>query len=465
MFPRHNGGNMGRPTFNIDGQRLRDLREEMGKTQLAIAKEIHARLGQKKHPSTDKTLESDYQRIERTGRTSRQRAEVIAEIFGVTVEVLQGKGVPEPRNYLAGIASYLHERFSTGASEALIEALEQSANTREPSEESINFLAEDIGERIEAAQLGRNPSELAELTELTGMPASELLKPANVLGHWLVIANGPGIHRTEFVRRVSGLNWHLKDFIGDRLDYRGSDASVVMHRDDPWFRLEIRRSANPNDVFRFDFVRCDPSDGTGIRWTSANWREYFELDWSFKRWAYSAANFVTDFDGQQSPAGDVRRLRLLVTEYGRTHKPTGRLVVAGNLDEMDDEIVQRFRKENSTHHVVQSWLTNDLKLSLAPFLAEYPRKCWRIDGAGQVLIELNELEARKQPFLDCYFGRKYQINLVEEIGGNQFTPVPWRNKDIERLQKDIEKMLDDPNDRFWVTDEPRRTFEPYEAEE
>lgn len=456
---------MGRPTFNIDQQRLRGLREEAGKTQLTVAKELHAKLGEK-YPSSDATLLSDYQRIERNGRTSRSRAQALAEIFQVTVAVLQGSEAPEPIDYLARLASLLREQFSTGANEALIRALEQSADTSELSDQSIQFLAEDVGERIEAVQLGRNPDELAQLAVLTGLPESELLKPANVYGYWLVIANGIGIHSIEFIRGASGLAWHIRDIVADRLDSHGSDGSIRMFRDEPWFRLEIRPSLHHDLPIRIDFVRCAPSNGLGISWAHASWRERLEFEGSLRHWAYSAANFVTDFEGKQSPAGDVRHLRLLVTEHeGQIYRTTGRMVISGNLDEISDQTMDGFRRERSTHYLSLNWLTNDLKRSLAPYLAKHPRQCWSVRSGDQVVIDLDEHKARKRPLMDCHLGPKYCINLVEEIKENQFVPVPWRNKDVEQFREEISKMLDDLDGHTFATDEPRRPFEPYVTEE
>lgn len=456
---------MGRPTFTIDRMRLRDLRAESGKTLLTVAKELHEKLGKKNHPSTDATLTNDYQRIERTGRTSRQRAEALAGIFGVTVEVLQGKGAPEPVAYLARISALLRERLSNNTNVALIRALDRFADNGEPSDESIASLAEDIGRQIEAAQLGRNPAELAELAELTGLPESELLKPANVEGYWLVIANGRGIHHTKLVHGVAGVVWEARE-IGEKLHWRGSDGSVRMFRDEPWFRVELGRGRDRKDVIRIDFVRCAPTDGTGIRWVKATWRDRFMFEHAFKTWAYSVANFVTDFDGHQSPAGDVRRLRLLVTEYERsTYRPTGRMVISGYLEELHAKTFESFRQENSTHALVQNWLIGDLKRALSPYFAEHPRQCWQIRRcAQQVVIDLDEYRARKRPILDCHHGIKYSIDLLEEVADHEFASVPWRDKDVEFFQQDLTKMLDDPNDRFWTSDDPCRTFEPFVTE-
>lgn len=462
IHPRHSGGNMGRPTFTIDGQRLKELREGAGKTQLSIAKETHAKLGIT-HPSTDKTLESDYQRIERTGRTSRPRAEALAEILGITVEVLQGKCVPEPVDYVAGIAERLKERFLAPGNDMLVHALE---GTSEPSDGAMRQLAEVVSERIESAQLARNPADLAELTELTGMPESELLKPANVQGYWLVVANGACDRRTQLVRGTSDLVWHLREIAGDLLNAPGSDGSVRMFRDGPWFRVEIRPRANPNTHFRFDFVRCAPIDDKGIRWIKATLREFFDIQISFKRWAYSASNFVTDFEGRHSPFGDVRRLRLLVTKHEGTWHPTGRMVVYGDLDKINDEIVEQFRRGNSVHAFVQERLIRDLKQSLAPLLAEYPQTCWSVrKNAGRVALDLDETKTRKRPIQDCHFGMKYRIDLIEEVGEREFTPVPWRDTDVDQLQDEIKEMLSDSNGRSWASNDPRRAFELYTEEE
>lgn len=457
---------MGRPTFTIDRQRLRDLRDESGKTLLTVAKELQEKLGKTNHPSTDATLISDYQRIERNGRTSRQRAEALAEVFGVTVEVLQGKGVPGPVDYIARISALIRERFSNGANEALVRALDRFADKGEPSDEAIFSLAEDIGRQIEAAQLGRNPAELAELAELTGLPESELLKPANVEGYWLVIVNGRGIHRTKLVHGAIAVIWEARE-IGGELHWRGSDGSVRMFRDEPWFRVELGRGLDRKDVIRIDFVRCAPTDGTGISWAKATWRDRFMFEDVFKSWAYSVANFVTDFDGHRSPAGDVRSLRLLVTEYERsTCRPTGRMVISGNLDELHAKTFESFSRENSTHALVQNWLIGDLKRALAPFFAEHPRQCWRVSrGDRRVVIDLDEHRARKRPILECHHGIKYCIDLVEEVAEHEFASVPWREKDVELLQQDLTKMLDDPDDRRWNSDGSRRTFEPYVTEE
>lgn len=454
---------MGRPTFHLDGQRLRELRKDAGKTQAGIASELYARLSPT-HKHSQETCIANYQRIERTGHTSRQRAQALADILEVPLEVLQGTALPEPIDYLANIAALLHKQFAAGAGDELVQALQRCAGTSIPDDGAIRILAEEIGAEIEAVQLGRNPDALADLIALTGLPEPELLRPANVFGHWLVIANGPHLHRTEFVWGVDRVAGYIQEILGDRWNDEGSDSSVRMHYEEPWYRLEIRCGMEGQDLFRIDIARCPPSDGTGIRWSTPSWLERSAFESSIRCWAYANANFVTDFEGRQTPAGDVRRLLLRVTEYADAFcRPVGHLIISGGLETMTDEDLDRTRRTFSSHSMAQGWLAKDLRDSLAPFLARHPRKCWSVGRNAGIEISLHEHLARLRPIQECHVGPKYHIALVEQIGVDEFRPVPWRTKDVEWLQQRIETLLDDLQSQRWTFDQPGPIFEPLKA--
>ncbi|MBN9696730.1 MAG: hypothetical protein J0L85_13125 [Zoogloea sp.] len=433
-------------------------------TQLAVAKELQGKLGIK-HPSSDATLISDYQRIERTGRTSRLRAEVFAEIFKVPVAVLQGEAPPDSFDYLADLASLLRQRLLDHPGAALVQALKRSSGTQELTDEAIRNLAEDIGVRVEAAQLGRNPSELEELSVLTGLPQSELLRPVSVLGHWLVIANGPGIHCTEFILGALSLARRLEEILGNRLEQNTSDATIRMFHDEPWVRIEVRLSTARHEVIRIDCVRCDPMDKGGLRWVKATWRDRSFLESWLPEWAFSAANFVTDFGGHACPTGDVRRLRLVVTEHsGGVSRPAARMILDGGLDGMSDKLLEGFRQKNSTHALVMSWLAADLRGGLTPFLAEFPRECWSVSGGGSVSIFLDEAKAHRRIGLDGHFGIKYRIGLSEDMGKGKLVAVPWRRRDVDHLKGMVEKMIADLPSPSSAADIPRRLFERFSPE-
>jgi len=481
---------MGRQKFTIDGKRLKSLREEKCKTQLTIAKELYAKLGIKTNAS-DKLLLTSYQRNERTGNITRQRANALAEILGVQLEVLQGErpsgedkqdiDIPDSWEYLQQIERTIREALEEGENPILQQALQKtfdettftSNSAEENHEDAIRYLAEDIAQRIEAVQLVRNKNEVAALSEMTGLSAEELLRPANAEGTWFVNIHrrenqSAGFNaRSEVTQRASWAIGIIKNCqelqLPDHL--RGSDESIRLTQDGFWYRIEVRNSYIRRAI-RIDLVRCLP-DAKGLRWVKPSWRDEYLIRDPLHCWARENFNFVTDFDGKQSPSGDIRNLRLRVTEFTQNsnfaHHPTGSMVISGNLGEMDDEWLASCQSQGHAHLKVQNRLTDDLKHSLAPLLADYPLECWSVRSLDIDLDE-NRSKDRKRPVLERYFGTKYRIELVEQLGEDKFEPVPWRERDRKALEENIKKMLADPNDPAWTTDNPRRTFAPYSAE-
>lgn len=463
---------MGRTSFKVASHLVRNLREKLLLTQVEVAEKIGIHL-------------TRYQNIEWKGTTSPKTARKLAELFGISVDALQqGLEAPDPRDYLQQIEQTIREVLAKGENQLLQQALQQTfAETRfssgssdENREKSIRYLAEDIAQRIEAVQLVQNKKEIADLVKLTGIAEVELLRPANVEGHWFINVfeswktdlNAPPHEfniRSEVTQRAGLAIRSIEEAIKESSSNlpECSDESVKLSHDGFWYKVEVTLSLRK--TIRLDLVRCQP-DNKGIRWVKPTWRDEYLIQEPLIYWARENFNFICDFDGKQSPSGDIRQLRFLVTEHNQSSPgvsyPTGRMVISGNLEEMRDETIACLRREGSTHSLVQNWLINDLKCALAPLLADYSRECWSLSDL-RIQLDENKSKDRKRPSFERFWGTKYGIELVEQIG-DQFEPVPWREKDRQSLQESIKKMLDDPNDPVWATDEPRRAFAPYSAE-
>ena len=460
---------MGRTSFKVASHLVRDLREKLLLTQAEVAEKIGIHL-------------TRYQNIEWKGTTSPKTARKLAELFGISVDALQqGLEAHDPRDYLQQIEQTIQEVLAKGENQLLQQALQQtfaetrftSGSSEENREDAIRYLTNDIAQRIEAVQLVQNKKEIADLVKLTGIAEAALLRPANVEGHWFINVfeswktdpNAPPHEfniRSEVTQRanlaIRSIEEAIKESSRDLPEC--SDESVKLSHDGFWYKVEVTLSLRK--TIRLDLVRCQP-DSKGIRWVKPTWRDEYLIREPLIDWARDNFNFVCDFDGKQSPSGDIRQLRFLVTEYNQSSPgvscPTGKLVISGNLEEIPDELLASLRERDKTHFLVQNRLTNDLKYSLAPFLANYPRECWSLSGL-RIQLDENKSKDRKRPFLERFWGTKYSIELVEQVG-EQFEPVPWREKDMQSLQESIQEMLDDP---AWATDEPRRSFAPYSAE-
>ena len=423
---------MGRPSFKIDHKRLRELREGKGLTQADVASELCKRLGLEQDEDS-RTV--SYRRIEAQGRTSRKRAEAIANILGVTLAELEGIVPPDTGIYEKRILDLLAEQLRQ-ENVVLKSALDEAHRDGSDSEDGLASMARNVARRIEAAQLARNPGELADLSQLTGLSEGEILEPAHVDGHWLVVASGPIYTRTELVLGTAGVMTLIPEIVGKLLEDFGSDGRIRMHRAPPWYRLEIDPLCGRLTTW-IDFVRCLP-DAKGVRWLAPSWRDVRLLEAPLLTWARSAANFVTGFDGSLTP-GDVRRLRLQVTEYnGEPGERISEQIVAGALEEVPDERLAAEREVGKSHLVATWTLRAALQEILEPQLSAYPRHCWEVtvtdDGCALYLWPTGGAPGGP-------YGLRYRIQLVEETAPGQFGPVPWRHKDREALKQRVEAWL------------------------
>ena len=423
---------MGRPSFKIDHKRLRELREGKGLTQADVASELCKRLGLKQNEDS-RTV--SYRRIEAQGRTSRKRAEAIAQILDVTLAELEGIVPPDTWSYENRILDLLAEQLRQ-ENVVLKSALDEACSDGSDSEDGLASMARNVARRIEAAQLARNPGELADLSQLTGLSEGEILEPAHVDGHWLVVASCPIYTRTELVLGTAGVMTLIPEIVGMLLEDFGSDGRIRMHRAPPWYRLEIDPLCGRFTTW-IDFVRCLP-DARGVRWLKPGWRDVFLLEEPLLTWARSAANFVTSFDGSPTP-GDVRRLRLQVTEYnGESGERISEQIVSGALEEVPDERLAAEREVGKSHLVATWTLGAALQEILEPHLSAYPRQCWEVtvtdDGCALYLWPTGGAPGGR-------YGLRYRIQLVEETAPGLFGAAPWRHKDRVALKQHIEAWL------------------------
>lgn len=424
----------GRPSLKLDKQRLRGLRKEKGLTQLALSQLISEHSPTWGRGASDKTLTTDYQRIEREGKTSQKTAEAIAKALDVSLELLEGKGMPDSATYLKHIMLLIREQIAKGNNPALMSDL--AALNASSQEEGIEWLAEDISERIESIQLGRNPTEIAELVAHTGISESELLKPAHLEGYWFITISRRGWAEPAILHGADQIRTFIRDLINEiPFASFSSDQAIRIWRDGIWYRLEISGGLRKHTM-RIDFVRCQP-DEKGLRWVGQSWRDEYLIDPQLIYLANKTFNFVTAFEAPTSPQ-NVDQLRLKITEYsGIDYKSTGEEIIKGNLDELHPQTKRSFALKGNSHSLITSQLLAGLRKSLMPKSKIHPIEYWRVTGEGSIDICLEPLRVD----LKALPGIRYQITLVEELSSGKDVPAPWRQADIEKAKETIRSWL------------------------
>lgn len=439
---------MTRPSFKIDPKRLRSLREELHLTQGEVAKRVHAFLGTK---TTDATLVTTYQRIERTGNTSKARATALAKVLGTTVEILQGGDVPEDSaDFVSRIEQQILEQKESGNNPELERAFGQHIKTYDSpidEDDCIRSFATDIGVQIEVAQIGQNSSEIAWLAALTGWSEAQLRQPGGVHGHWMLLTTVHGSRETEIVLGVSDVMYRIRDTFEKWTKWHESDVRITLRRSLPWFHVDIVHPRIPAMRCKLSFVRCRP-EVSGLKWVNPNWRDQFWLEEPLEEWAISKANFFTDFDGKNRP-DDVRQLRFRVLERDAKSESQRVAYSKGDLEELPEEVFQNFKAEGNSHALVINWLAGGLARSLAPHLTAYPPECWSIRAGTchiAILLDIPFRLLRANKELVYCNGIKYSIDLVEETSPGIYGSAPWRDSSVAEVTRLLEERVFEKRD-------------------
>lgn len=429
------------------------MRNESGLTQLEIATRVHQLLRSTTADTTaPATLVTTYQRIERTGNTSKKRALALARVLGTTVEILQGGDVPEDSvDFVSRIEQQIRKQKASG-NPALERARIQHIQTYTSPIDDDDYMhdfAEDIGVQIEVAQIGQNSNEIKRLAELTGWPETQLRQPGGVHGHWLLLNTVHGSRETEIVLGVDAVIRRIQETSEKWGNWHESDVHITFCRSLPWYHFEMIHPRIPALRCNFSFVRCQP-EVSGLKWVNPHWRDQFWLEKPLEEWAFSTANLFTDFNGQNRP-DDIRHLRFRVRERGAKGAYQRVAYSSGQqgLDGLSEEVFQNRKKEGTSHELMMKRLAGGLAPSLAPLLTAYPRDCWTISaGACHIAILLNLpyrlWHANNDP-INCD-GIRYSIDLVEESSPGIYQSAPWRSSSVAEVTRLLEQRVFEAHD-------------------
>lgn len=431
MSPNNVPKAVGRPRFRIDPDRLRCVRNGAHLTQAEVVELAYEQLRRRASSASVK----HYQRIERHGNTSRAMAAALAAVLGTTVEVLQGAAPEESLPFIECLEQHFADQIARQDNKALADHLSMYG------ESSPRALAIQVAERIEAAMFGLRDEDLEDLARLTGWTVQQLMQPIVLHGHWL-ISSSPGDSVAKVLRGVSNVIWHTSQVVDKYDDYHECDMSISLRQVLSKFHVDVEHPRTRALRRSFSFVRCQPS-ATGLQWVKPNWQDQFLLDDGLRQWAYSNANFVTDFDGRTRPS-EVRQLRLKVEEFVVESEAPGLVaLIKGDLDELPESILRNFQVEGSSHSLALKWITVSGAMEIKALLATWPLECWTLRASGTCIdIDLNvplslALESgQKRPW-----GTKYVIRLVEELPNGLLEPVPWRSSSVEATCKELKRHM------------------------
>lgn len=445
-----NTSSVGRPSCEIDPERLRQLRESKGWTQTEIALRLYTRLG-KNHTSLA-AQKTSYQRWEKHGKIDPKTARTLAEVLSVPLSILCG-GEPEaPPSRMDEIRARLREQRAAG-NKALISYLEddQEASAAEDG------LARRLAVELEYAQLSQDEGEFKRLSDLLGYSVSELQQPVGVNGHWMLVCEGHNLPiHPEIIHGTVDLLDKVEAYAQECLDYPWCDSRVTLIRESVWFRIRVFHPTDPEFVQSLSFVRCQASE-KGLLWTKPTWvDDYFIQGLPGRLSQY--ANYVRGFDQQEMGPSNLANLKLAiyrlpthqeVEEQGESALPTLVTLTNGCLDEGRDRL-PFFLDEGSGHDLATNWICSDLMEVMKPLLCDWPLKYWKFASQGNAIsvhLDAPVFLALERGRTD-WWGQRFRIDLVEGSMDEELRRVPWRRKSVEkaleRIQEHLKRELTEP---------------------
>ncbi len=431
----------GRPTFQLDAKRLKSVREEAKLTQAALAKRAHLSLN--KPEATADTATKHYQKIERTGRTSKAMAEALAKALGTTVATLQGEAPDRAPDWINNLERQLRDQLATGGNQVLQAALERESEAGDP----VRHLAVKISESLARAQLGQQRGMLTHFVELTGWSEAQLMQSVSLYGHWFLTSAVNGVHRSATVSGFEEMLHQLVQSGTECVKFDESDVVITLREELPWLHVEVQPIQFPGRRSDFSLVRCTPTQ-SGLQWVNPTWRNRPWLDEFLLSWAYTNANFVVGFDGHAVPR-NVRALRLVVEKSSRDQPEHRVAVIKGDLEDLPDDILGNFQREGRSHDLATNWISAGLWEALAPFLSDWPADRWTVRSGACVVITLNpSISWGGWTGRPPDFSINYLLRLVEEVDAGQLRPAPWRASSVELIAQALRRSLSEEAERI-----------------
>jgi transcriptional regulator with XRE-family HTH domain len=433
----------GRPVFQIDPTRLRGLRDEAGLTQAEVASRAYQLL---KKPDTSAT--KHYQKVEKTGKTSKAMAQALADVLNTPLGVLIGDSPEDAASGIDRLEIQLLAQLSAGGNKTLRTALEQWTD---PSDSNpVRSLAVELLSRIEAAQIGQQPEEMQLLAALTGWSHAQLMRSASVQGHWLLLSTMYGARRSEIVLGASRLRSQIQENTETFAKTGESDSVITLRKAVPWMHVELTSVRHNRMRYAFSFVRCLPLV-SGLEWVEPSWRDEFWLVEPLRDWAFSSSNFVVGFDGRSWPQ-DVRKLRLLLQEFD-DGEFTSVMLIKGDLDDLDETALRSFKADGSSHTLVLNRISSAIWPALKERLNVWPKSCWKISDGACIDFSLDmACRLAQERGEKAHTGIKYRLRLVEEIAPQQLVSAPWRQSSVAEIARTIQARFDEDFDKSPPTD-------------
>jgi hypothetical protein len=295
---------------------------------------------------------------------------------------------------------------------------------------------------------------------MTGWSAEELLAPASVHSHWLIVCEGAIGTGAQMERGTSGAGFVIRKEVDRWAASRSCDSRVTLVEEAPWFRIQMEDPWLPQLNDTISFVRCEPTE-KGLRYAQPTELERWHLVAHLAADLSRTFNYVRDFSEPDRPWPQFTgmQLELLdVSARGEDARPQPIARFCGVAQEYLPSVLPNLA--GAQHEGVMTWLASDLDEDLLPHLEAWPGSCWRADAHGQhVSLSLDpSFRVAQQLGRAPVYGPQFALRLVEETADG-VRPLPWSDRSVavvlHRVRQALERLPQAPPADYEFVGPPR----------
>lgn len=468
-------------SFKIDPKILKHLREKLKLPQKTLALRALSD-GTNTKPES---LLRNYQHIERTGKTSPDRAKKIASALGVTIRQLQESSLDDMTSNLKEVLRHRIEELKEAEDDvglkriAKLLCLEKEdidkAQSNEdkrnnhltsgdnldvyyPSGRDYSSIAKLVFEQAEYFRLVGETQELQNLAEALGVSVERLRPPTSVNQYWWIWS---GNHRNDnpyFGKLIhngtTGIIEEIREHLESILDsfYSHYEIKLTLTKQNERYLLRFELSESDHK-WSLAFCACDVSGSHGIEWVNTTGWEHECLlgPWYLRGLFFDYADQVVIEGEQFPPAGKelVYRVRFFTASYS----------------EYDESKFFPAWEEYGSRIFNDTW---QFRTSLQELLKEHEEEKWLFKdslepmGVGESClkgIEIRLCENNPKRRTEKFEVKRYQISFGWLNDEGEFFSAPWpairRKQFIEWFRQLKGAPIFVPDDDFVI---PR--FEP-----
>lgn len=439
----------GSKTFLLDPKLIRHYRERQGITQTKVALSFDTTTD--RSPEKVRSLVTSYQKMERTGKTTRKRAAKLAEILGVPLECMLPTSEVKEAQGIGPLFSAIKHAVRKVLSDPDKKLMQKLSERSDPESGALSYdewllslfkkgdadeASLEIGRFVERLSLTTERHDIDGLLDI--LEIEEQAKRAFIYidGLFFIQTSDHISYGQEVARVIQGV--FMGNQVMDEIANKSGRVALraTLSRPKVIYRINFEHEFSVHDWW-IEIARCAPTlDGNGIRFDILSELDDFILRGQLERLARS---WAWELVGFSRPTPPVETMKIKITE--RKIQPTvgyiGKSIFIDGSHPISEIPSSKFepRSQGGLGNRRAWHMEYNLIKPLEDFISELISRpgSWKVmDLSSELTLEHTSSD---------WALTRYSVNLVSQESDGSVSPYPWPKPVCKKMTDFIEKRI------------------------